>query len=446
MAASLNQPNEFDAALGKSDGLSQVEFDAPVLGGLAGLRQQIFNPHLAIATRVEALSKAMAYGEAGLDLVVEILGDRRVAFSNQQDNQYPQSIHQELSHGESLRRATYDLLKPRSEAKIRQLILAYNPYRFFNCSQVLAPAESLEQGQRSPIIAVIFAANQPQLITGSNNGWLRIWDHHSFQPLQSPCCIRSWRSDHAKLTAIAFDQNEQFANHLVATGTDQGSIRVGHLDRGNEIVCLIGHRDRIAALAFARNYLISSSRDGLALVWDWRSQQVVYELTGHGYPVAAVATGIKGNLAATGSRDAVKVWDLRTGQIVRSLGGNYPIAALTFSPDENFLIVAGKDKTIKVWDIWRKQLVRTLKGHNSTVDCLAISKDGLILVSAGRDRTIKIWDWRSGRLLRNLGDDLLEQNRHGADIEAVAISNDGGAIASASRDGTVRLWGMPGLV
>jgi WD40 repeat protein len=417
MAARLNQPNEFDAALGDRRDDNQVEFDQAVLGGLAGIQQQVFNPGLAIALRTTALARAMDYGEAGLALVVDLLRDRQAA-----------------KYGEPLRRAAYELVKACPDAKTRQLIQAYNPYQFFSCLQVLDPAEGSADFPKAPMIATIFTPDQRRIISGSEDGWLRQWD------CQSLSCIESWRSTTAKLTAIAFAPQAQLANHLIATGTDSGAINVWRCDPGSEIGQLSGHSDRIAALVLTDHLLISSSRDGTTLVWDWQSQAVIYELTGHGYPVAAIGNG--GNLIATGSRDAIKIWDLRTGQIVRHLNGNYPIAALAFCPDQNFLIVASKDKTIKVWDIWRKRIVRTLRGHTSTVDCLAMSKDGLVLVSAGRDRTVKIWDWRSGRLLRSLGDGLLAQARHGTDIEAVAISADGSAIVSASRDGTLRLWGM----
>jgi WD40 repeat protein len=420
MAANLDQPDKFDAALG--DG-TRVEFDDAVLGGLAGLRQQIFNPNLAIAPRIAALAKALDYDAAGLNLVLDLLRDRhRTKYGEQR---------------EPFKQAAYELVRSRPDPKIRQLILKYNPYQFFHCRQVFDPVESIAEQQRSPMIATMFTFDQQRLISGSEDGWLRLWD------CQSPLSRESWRSGTEKLTAIAFDHDYQATNQLVATGTDTGLVKVWHLDPGNEIVQLPGHGDRIAALVLGDRFLISSSRDGMALVWDWRSQQLIYELSGHIYPVAAVAIGTNGNLIATASRDAIKVWDLRTGQIVRHLGSHYPIAALVFSPDENFLIVACKDKTIKVWDLWRKRINRTLKGHTSTVDCLAMSKDGLVLVSAGRDRTLKIWNWRSGKLLHSLGDGLPEQDRHSADIEAVAISNDGGAIVSASRDGTLRLWGMP---
>lgn len=65
-----NQPNSYDAVYGSQP---VSPHNGVVLGGLEGVRQQLNAPYESV--RVAALHKALDYGEAGLDLVIEVMWD-----------------------------------------------------------------------------------------------------------------------------------------------------------------------------------------------------------------------------------------------------------------------------------------------------------------------------------------------------------------------------------
>ena len=60
-----NQPREYDAVKG---GQNSTPVGAAVLGGIAGVKSRLASP--AIEVRIAALSQALKYGEAGLDLII----------------------------------------------------------------------------------------------------------------------------------------------------------------------------------------------------------------------------------------------------------------------------------------------------------------------------------------------------------------------------------------
>ena len=70
MSNNPNQPRPDDAVLG---GQTPALMDALVLGGIAAVKRRFANP--AFEVRVAALSDALKYGEAGLDLAIAALGD-----------------------------------------------------------------------------------------------------------------------------------------------------------------------------------------------------------------------------------------------------------------------------------------------------------------------------------------------------------------------------------
>jgi formylglycine-generating enzyme required for sulfatase activity len=94
------QPSKYDAVLG---GNSPSPEGAVVLGGIEGVRLRLNNPDSKI--RIAALSQALNYGEQGLDVVI-------------------QALHNELPQ---VQIQAYSLLTSRTELKVKQALLKFNP-------------------------------------------------------------------------------------------------------------------------------------------------------------------------------------------------------------------------------------------------------------------------------------------------------------------------------
>lgn len=74
MTENQNQPREYDAVKG---GQSQVPLGAAVLGGIPGVKSRLASP--GVEVRIAALSEALKYGDAGLDLIIAALRDESMA-------------------------------------------------------------------------------------------------------------------------------------------------------------------------------------------------------------------------------------------------------------------------------------------------------------------------------------------------------------------------------
>ncbi len=95
-----NQPREYDAVLG---GKNSTPINAAVLGGVAGVKSRLAS--LAVEARIAALSEALKYGDAGLDLIIEALQDESM----------------------QVKLAAYSLLKDRDDLKIKLQFPDYLP-------------------------------------------------------------------------------------------------------------------------------------------------------------------------------------------------------------------------------------------------------------------------------------------------------------------------------
>ncbi|MBL9126192.1 MAG: hypothetical protein JNL97_01035, partial [Verrucomicrobiales bacterium] len=89
----------------------------------------------------------------------------------------------------------------------------------------------------------------------------------------------------------------------------------------------------------------------------------------------------------------VLVLDTATGVVEGSLIGNGSwVPALAFSPDGRNLATAGADQLIRIWDVASRRQTASLRGHLLEVNALAWSPDGSTLVSGSKDGSLLVWD------------------------------------------------------
>ena len=119
MTENQNQPREYDAVLG---GQSQVPLGAAVLGGIPGVKSRLASP--IVEVKIAALSEALKYGEAGLDLIIGAL----------QDESMPMKF------------AAYSLLKDRDELNLKEQFQKYFPT--FDFDVITVDAEGKENSRR----------------------------------------------------------------------------------------------------------------------------------------------------------------------------------------------------------------------------------------------------------------------------------------------------------
>src|SRR4028118_178916 len=120
MTENPNQPREYDAVKG---GESQVPFAAAVLGGISGLKSRLASP--IVEVKIAALSEALKYGDAGLDLMIGALQDESMA----------------------VKLAAFSLLKDRDELNIKEQLHKYLPT--FEFDVITVDAEGQENSRHT---------------------------------------------------------------------------------------------------------------------------------------------------------------------------------------------------------------------------------------------------------------------------------------------------------
>lgn len=282
----------------------------------------------------------------------------------------------------------------------------------------------------------------------------------------------------------------------LATGSDDGLIRLWDAETGDLSATLVGHDDAVTDVVFSPEgqWLLSGASDHKAILWDVATGTIKRELLGHDNIVSSVAFMPDGRQALTGedsgqlqgelflwdlesgeinarfggeleeliegvqdlaiSRDGRTVlvgytkistfdtntaalWDIQTGEVIRFLEGSpQAVYSVSISPDGRLGYGASADGNIYVWELDSGEVVQTLRGHEGAVTNVTVSPSGLAALSGALDGEMILWDLAAGQPVERFLD-------HADAVWGIGFQGEGRAL-SGSADGTWRLWDLPG--
>ncbi|MCJ1324912.1 hypothetical protein MMC10_001574 [Thelotrema lepadinum] len=285
-------------------------------------------------------------------------------------------------------------------------------------------------GHTDLVSSVDFFPNGKQIVSGSHDKTIRIWNVNSGtldQILEG-----HWEA----VRSVAVSPN---GKHLISTSWDR-SIRIWDTETGKPIETF-GSQGYGTGVFSADNELAAwglangdDNRAGRIQVWNFGTRKYSHILGSDDSMVWSLAFAPQEQHLASGHQDGtIKIWDCVLGACLRMLtNGEGSVDSLAYSPNGNRLASGTGLADVCLWDPDAGTLLQTLK-HDCSVDSIAFSPDGKTLAS-GSDE-ILVWDVITGTLLYRL-------RGHASDVTSLLFSPDGTQIASASVDATIRMWGI----
>jgi WD40 repeat protein len=282
----------------------------------------------------------------------------------------------------------------------------------------------------TPFRVAAFAHGSKLVLTGSDDGNVRLWDAATGQPvgkpLSHPGSIRGLTlSPEGRLVLVG----GLFPNPVL------WDIASGKVERE-----FIGHREQTWALAIRGDgkAVLTGGSDRTARLWDTASGKQLCPPLEHPDWVWSVAFIADGDMALTSCKDrAVRLWDLRTGAVVGK-----PIVLAddvtgVFSYDGKSFLTVCKDGSARLWDTTtREQVGSTLRLPSRSI-VVAFGGDGPKLVTCSPDWTFRDLNLKSGEIRQSS-----LPTTH-TELLTAAFSPDGRSVLTADFDGQARVWERP---
>jgi WD40 repeat protein len=236
----------------------------------------------------------------------------------------------------------------------------------------------------SPILTVASSTCGSLLAVGSRNGGLSIMDASDVANSREVGRHRSM------VCSVAFAPD---GNHIL-TGCEDGVVRLWDL-HGNRLHKYEGHTATITGVAFSPDgrWIASSSLDRTLRLWDLESGALLHWFVGHAKGVLCVAISPDGRHVLSGSSDTtLRMWDVAEGSEVQSFTGHHQgVTCVAFAPDGTRALSGSSDATLRLWDVAEGNQLCKFSGHLAAIRSVAISPGGRRALSGSVDQTVRLW-------------------------------------------------------
>ena len=147
------------------------------------------------------------------------------------------------------------------------------------------------KGYSDSIFSVAFSPNGKQVVSGSYNGIVQLWDATTGAALQTLKGHSGW------VNSVAFSPDSK----QVVSGSYDGTVRLWDATTGAALQTLKGHSDSLYSVAFLLDgkQVVSGSSNETVRLWDAMTGATLQTLEGHSRAANSVIFSSDGNLLPT---------------------------------------------------------------------------------------------------------------------------------------------------
>ncbi|HEY9628209.1 MAG TPA: hypothetical protein V6C84_12990 [Coleofasciculaceae cyanobacterium] len=236
------------------------------------------------------------------------------------------------------------------------------------------------QERSGQIRRVEFSLDGQLLATNNGDNTVKIWDvspvytalpSDSNSPKPIPFSIprlRTLKGHTGRIYGMAFLTDDR-----LITGSEDHTIRLWDVATGQCLRIFEGHSRYVFSVAVSpvalnpsgieKQALIASGSDDQTIrLWNASTGECLSILKGQRGWIQAIAFSPDGSLLASGSTDqTVKIWQVSTGDCLRTLEGHKEVRSVSFSPDGQQLATGSEDETIRLWAVQTGECLKTLR-------------------------------------------------------------------------------------
>ena len=162
-----------------------------------------------------------------------------------------------------------------------------------------------------------------------------------------------------------------------------------------EHLTLIGHTFSVNSVTFSPNgsTLASGGNDGTIRLWDATTGIHQKTLTGHTDSVLTINFSPNGSILASGGYDSsIRLWNAATSRHIETVHAHKSaVYSIVFSPDSLTLASSSADRTIRFWDAATAIHKKSFAEGTDNFHGIVFNPNGHILASSSYDGNTQLW-------------------------------------------------------
>ncbi len=291
-------------------------------------------------------------------------------------------------------------------------------------------------GEAGPVAGQL-AMMQGLVLAGGTDGRLRLWN-----PATND--LAQFAAQHAgAVTAVAISPDER----RVVSGSQQGDLRIWDARNGALLHTIAGNNSPVVAVHYRTSTrAVAVHASGAWSIVEPEAGQTLMSGGKSGIPgVTAAAFSGDGKVIFAGLGQGpggfvIEGWIPADGNTtrdaVRLIGHAGAILAIAAAPEGDVLASASADGTVRLWNVASGSESGRLNPSGGAVRDLVFSATGALVAGAGADGTVDVWRVSDGERVATFA----ASDRA---LRAVVLSPDGTSLVAAGEDGVVRQWLLP---
>jgi WD40 repeat protein len=238
------------------------------------------------------------------------------------------------------------------------------------------------------------------------------------------------------ITSIALSADSM----RVITGSEDGSVKIWTADSLRlQRTLYLSAEWPVASVAMLRDGRIVAAIgafDSVVVLLDSSSSEPVRLFRGNTTRIMAMAVSPDESLLATAAADgSVLVWEVATGLLVHSVQAHAEAAtALAFTPDGARLFCGGASGRLASIDVASGALDNLYDAHTHAITAVAVARDASLMLTSGADSTMLVWTFDAE------GAQIARRYDYPAVQNAIALDEARGRFLSAGEDASVIEW------
>jgi WD40 repeat protein len=220
-----------------------------------------------------------------------------------------------------------------------------------------------------------------------------------------------WSPDDSMISATYFDDTTTIfnaKNGSIIAKMGSHPIRGTRCDGIQDCPDLTHLPTRTSGWSPDGKYLATGGDNRHVIIYDTSDWTAIKHLMGHEGSVLTLEWSPGGTMIASGSgtdkvgmhnipENMIKIWDFASDSVIAELTGHQDgVMNVKWSPDGQYIASASDDKTIMIWSTQNWTRTMTLTDHTLGVLDVDWSPDGSILASGSRDFKVRTWNVSTG--------------------------------------------------